>query len=596
MFLRPSTKNVNFGHRKKDTRRNRNYKIQVKRALDNDNILKKIKLIASLLELHGENDFKVRSYNTAVFRLDKVSEELNLLSRKELEKLEGVGKSIAAIIDEINQTAESKLLNQMLDRTPPGLLQLLKMGGVGPKKLRVIWEELGIETADELYQAIEDDKISELKGFGKKTQDNILEALLFKLSSQGKLLYAECKPIAESIIADLTSRLPHDLVQITGDYRRKLEIIERLNILVGTDQRPQSYAILDKLIGITWDDSKSGPFVRRGIWDDRELEVEISFSSRDNFYIDLMTKTGSLVHLDAVMDEKSRFELSGKGFASEEDIYRALGIPFIQPELREGVLEGSVKNDSSIQLLESSDLKGILHSHSTYSDGKHSLRDMASYCQSQGYQYLGITDHSKSAVYANGLSAERIAEQHIEIDKINEELSPFKIFRGIESDILTDGSLDYSDDILKTFDFIIISIHSGMKMDEEKATKRLIKAIENPYSTILGHMTGRLLLRRSGYPVNHEKIIDACAQNNVVIEINAHPWRLDIDWRWVHHALEKDVWISINPDAHEKNGIHDMQYGVNVGRKGGLTKEKTLNALTVDEIRGFFEKKKLQTV
>jgi DNA polymerase (family 10) len=237
-------------------------------------------------------------------------------------------------------------------------------------------------------------------------------------------------------------------------------------------------------------------------------------------------------------------------------------------------------------------LKGILHNHSTYSDGKNTLEEMALYCKELGFEYLGISDHSKSAFYANGLYEEKVRKQQEEVDRLNKKLAPFRIFKGIESDILHDGSLDYDAPVLASFDFIVASVHSGLKMDEQKATQRLVRAVENPYTTILGHPTGRLLLRREGYPINHKKVIDACAANGVVIEINANPWRLDMDWHWVPYALEKGVMISINPDAHQRDGYHDMVYGLHVARKGGLLRHMTFNALSAEEIEHYFIKKK----
>jgi DNA polymerase (family 10) len=238
------------------------------------------------------------------------------------------------------------------------------------------------------------------------------------------------------------------------------------------------------------------------------------------------------------------------------------------------------------------DLKGPLHNHSTYSDGKNSLRELAEYCKDAGYEYLGMADHSRSAFYANGLDEDRIRRQHEEIDRLNEKLAPFRIFKGIESDILMDGSLDYEAEVLAGFDYIVASIHSGLSMDVKKATTRLIRAIQNPYTTILGHPTGRLLLRREGYPIDHRAVIEACAAHQVVIEINANPWRLDLDWRWVRYAMEQGVILSINPDAHANEGIWHMKYGVIAGRKGGLTKDMTLNTKSADELSDYFENRK----
>jgi DNA polymerase (family 10) len=261
--------------------------------------------------------------------------------------------------------------------------------------------------------------------------------------------------------------------------------------------------------------------------------------------------------------------------------------------MREGFGEVALAKANKIpKLLEESDLKGILHNHSTYSDGKHSLRQMAVYCKELGFEYLGISDHSRTAFYAGGLEIEKVLKQHSEIDELNLELAPFRIFKGIESDILTDGKLDYPDEILEKFDFIVASIHSILNMDIGKATRRLITAIENPNTTILGHPTGRLLLRRAGYPIDHKAIIDSCAVNNVVIEINANPWRLDLDWRWIHYAMDQGVKLSINPDAHEMDGYKDMKYGVLIGRKGGLTKAMTLNTQSGNEIAAYFSERK----
>ena len=278
---------------------------------------------------------------------------------------------------------------------------------------------------------------------------------------------------------------------------------------------------------------------------------------------------------------------------SEEEIFESLGLQFIEPELRESSSIINIAKTNKIpKLIEYADLKGILHNHSTYSDGMNTLQEMAEYCKELGFQYFGISDHSQTAVYAQGLKPEKVLLQQKEIEKLNKQLAPFKIFKGIESDILNDGSLDYEEEILKTFDFVVASVHSNLKMDEEKATKRLLKAIENPYTTILGHPTGRLLLAREGYPIHHKKIIDACAANNVIIELNAHPYRLDIDWGWIPYCIEKGVKISINPDAHQKEGLKDMRYGIYSARKGMLDNKNCFNALSLEEIEKYFNKRK----
>jgi DNA polymerase (family 10) len=318
--------------------------------------------------------------------------------------------------------------------------------------------------------------------------------------------------------------------------------------------------------------------------------VDIVCVEKRYFYKELFLQTGNDEHTDAVLkrinDEVDQPE-------SEELIYIKSGLSFIKPELREGTtFIDRAENNNLPQLISYHDLKGTLHNHSTWSDGVNTIEEMAMYCRDTlKLEYLGMCDHSKSAVYAKGLSIERVLQQQEEIDHLNKKLNGFHIFTGIESDILGDGSLDYPDEILKRFDFIVASVHSNLKMDEEKATARLIKAIENPYTTILGHPTGRLLLSRKGYPIDYKKIIDACAANRVIIEINANPLRLDLDWRWHQYALEKGVWLSINPDAHRNDGFLDMHYGVAVARKGGLTKEMCLNALSLQDITQVFNHK-----
>jgi len=306
----------------------------------------------------------------------------------------------------------------------------------------------------------------------------------------------------------------------------------------------------------------------------------------------LLLQTGNDEHVQEVL---KRLDGETIKASSEKEVYTKAGLSYIEPELREGANEFILAEAGKLpELIKFSDLKGTLHNHSTWSDGVHSIEEMALFCRNElNLQYLGMCDHSKSAFYANGLNETRLLAQHAEINTLNQKLAPFKIFKGIESDILFDGSLDYAPEILATFDFVVASVHSVLKMNEEKATSRLIKAIENPYTTILGHPTGRLLLSRSGYPIDYKKVIDACAENNVVIEINANPLRLDLDWRWHQYAIEKGVILSVNPDAHRKDGFYDMHYGVFVARKGGVARENCLNSYTLEEITHFFAKKLL---
>lgn len=561
--------------------------------MENSDIVRTLRLTSQLMELHEENPFKIRSYTNAIFALEKINARLDELSIAELSLMEGIGKSMADKIHRISEQGTFEELENLLAKTPPGILDMLQIKGIGPKKIRALWKELGLESADALLEACENNQVAKLKGFGEKTQENIKQALLFSQAVVGKLHYASAEPIAADLLKELQEKGLSAC--ITGQMARKEEIIDQIQLVVDTRDFEQINQLLDTLPAIEKNEKSSSPFVWRGYLEASGLSLEVFLVAPDKFVSHVFVRSAAQAHLcytDGSGANLLQTALSGS-FESEEAIYKKLGLPFIVPELREGLHEFDlVRNNTINNLVEYKDLKGILHNHSTYSDGKHSLEEMALYCKELGYQYLGISDHSKAAFYASGLHEDRVRKQHQEIDALNRKLSPFRIFKGIESDILNDGSLDYTNDVLATFDFIVASIHSNLKMDEQKATQRLIRAIENPYTTILGHPTGRLLLRREGYPVDHKKIIDACAANGVIIEINANPWRLDIDWRWLPYALEKGVMISINPDAHEKEGYHDMVYGVYVARKGGLTREMTFNALPVEELTNHFLKRK----
>lgn len=525
-----------------------------------------LKLTGQLMELHNENPFKAKAYANAAFRLAKSRIDIDGLSLQDLEKIEGISKGIPQKIIELNEKGSIAELDVLLEKTPLGVVEMLKIKGLGPKKVAQLWTELGIESPGELLYACNENRLTDLKGFGAKTQDSVRKAIEFSLENQGRYHYYQAEPFAEVIYNRLKELCDCDKFSFTGEYRRKCEVIERIELIAATEIPP---AELD-FSHLT------------------AIPVTVHITSKEDYFRKLFITTGSAAHL-----EKIGFHDTGKSFDSEEQIYQSLGLPFIPPELREGLEEMQmVEKKRHLDLITDNDLKGILHNHSTYSDGVDTLRDMAVFAREKGYEYLGICDHSQSAFYAKGLKIDRVLAQMEEIDQLNAELAPFKIFKGIESDILQDGNLDYPEHILEKFDFIVASIHSNFKMDIEKATARLIKAVENPYTTILGHPTGRLLLSRNGYPVDHKKVIDACAANGVVIEINANPHRLDIDWRWINYCMDKGVMLSINPDAHSKEAFSDMHYGVCVARKGGLTPSFCLNAKSLEELEIWFRLKR----
>lgn len=564
--------------------------------MKNKDIIKILSNSVSYMELHGENDFKIKSYTNAIYNLERTDVKLGILGLADLEKIEGVGKSIAAAIHEINTTGKYSKLDELVNQTPGGLRQLMKLRGLGAKKLKVLWSEAGIETIEALENAIEGGELTKLKGFGAKTVDNISELIAFARETKGWVHYAVAETIANELKSEVESKLSDAKVEFAGKLRRKWEVINHLEFVISCTSFDKIDSTLAQFGNIRKLPERSGPFTWRGeTMDEDAVEVVFHYSSPEKFNNTFFLKTGSPLHLSQPINGKNLIEIAKTNlFDSEEAIYNTLGLAYCEPELREGTWELEKAQTNNLpKLVEYSDLKGVLHNHSTYSDGENTLEEMVAKCKEMGLTYLGISDHSKAAhFYANGMFEDRVKQQHEEIDELNKKMAPFKIFKGIEADILPDGALDYDPQTLESFDFVVASVHSGLSMDENKATQRLLAAIANPYTTILGHMTGRLLLMRKGYPVNHKAIIDACAEYGVIIEINAHPKRLDIDWRWVHYALEKGVLISINPDAHAIDGFKDMYYGVCVGRKGGLTKEKTLNAWSLEEVDQYFKQRK----
>ncbi|PIQ21088.1 MAG: DNA polymerase/3'-5' exonuclease PolX [Cytophagales bacterium CG18_big_fil_WC_8_21_14_2_50_42_9] len=563
--------------------------------MDNKKIIRAFRLASSLMELHDENPFKIRSYTNAVATLERMETPVAGISATQLEQIEGIGKALAAKIVAISETGSFPELDQYLAATPPGVVEMLGIKGIGPKKIRAIWKDLGVETGEALLEACEKNELAALKGFGAKTQEAIKNALLYNQQSKGKLLYAEVETLAYHLRDLLRDKLKTDQVEVAGEIRRRLEIIEQITLVAAAENPQKVLDILKTIPELEQDETKSGPFSWRGRETTSGLALACKIVSPADFVTEMFRATGSEAHLTGLFSNTDCLLLVSRKekYTSEEDIYASAGMAYVQPEMREGRNELLLAKENALpELLTDNDLRGILHNHTTYSDGANTLAQMAVYCRDKGYDYLGICDHSKSAFYANGLPEFRIREQHQEMDKLNQELAPFRIFKGIESDILADGSLDYSDEVLASFDFVVASIHSNLKMDIVKATDRLVNAVQNPFTTILGHPTGRLLLRREGYPVDFKTVIDACAEHGVIIEINANPWRLDLDWRWVEYALSKNVLLSINPDAHSTEGYHDMRYGVLMGRKGGLTREMTFNTFSLEEVAAHFEKRK----
>ena len=554
-------------------------------AVSNEVISESFSLLAKLMDIHGENPFKIKSYAAACFSIEKLTEELNEIPREKILSIKGIGPSIGRQIIEMLESGELPQLHEIIGKTPAGVIEMLRIKGLGPKKISTVWKEMEIESIGELMYACNENRLLLYKGFGEKSQNNIRDTIAFYMRSQGRFLFAEVEGYALSIVKKINEFFPGQLISTSGGFRRHLEILDQLQYITTiphsdlTDYfQKENYKIevekTDELL----------------ISSNENINLQFQIVSRESFYSGLFETSCSPEFLEKWIQEFKTIPSPD----SEEKIFQQAGVHFIPAPFREDpvTIEKAFKAPL-LPLIQFSDVKGIIHCHSNWSDGLHTIEEMAKACIEQGFEYLVISDHSKSAFYANGLSEERIREQHRYVDELNDRLAPFHIFKSIECDILNDGRLDYSDQVLSTFDLVIASVHSNLKMSEEKAMSRLLGAIQNPHTRILGHPTGRLLLSRAGYPVDHQKLIEACAAHGVVIEINAHPRRLDMDWRWIGYALQKNVLISIDPDAHSLTGYHDIHYGVLAAQKGGVTAGNNLSSYTLQQMRDFVSRKRL---
>ena len=555
-------------------------------VIDNYYIAEQFSFLSKLMDIHGENSFKSKTYSITAFNIEKLNVQLSELPPEKIFSLKGIGDSIGNKILEILKEGHMKLLEDYFAKTPPGLVEMLSIKGLGPKKIGIIWKEMEIETIGELLYACNENRLARFKGFGEKTQKSVEESIAFYLKNQGSHLYAEVESYALSVDAILKKAFKSYQFHVTGAFRRQSEVIEKLE-WVTTAPVKELDDYFEKL-NYKVEESLGNSSSYRG---SENILLQFYCVPESQFATRLFETSCSEEFLES-WNRKGSVK-SGDAFKNEEEIFSVRKLNVIPACMRENsaVIDKAKQNDFS-QLIQPSDIKGIIHSHSTWSDGTHTIEVMAEDCVKMGFEYLVISDHSKSAYYARGLFEEQIQAQHEQIEELNQKLAPFRIFKSIESDILNDGSLDYSNKILSTFDLVIASVHSNLKMTGDKATVRLLKAIENPYTTILGHMTGRLLLSRPGYPVDYAKIIDACVKNNVAIEINANPRRLDMDWRWIDYALEKGAFLSIDPDAHSVEEFAVCKYGVLSAQKGGLTRERNVSSFSLKEFEAFLAKRR----
>ncbi len=534
---------------------------------------------ALLLDLLNEEEMRAKAFTNAARQLDSVGASLEeLLIGNRLEMVKGVGPSVAHLIREAAETGTFKELEQVRIRVPRGVLDLMKVEGLGPKKAQTLWLNAKITSLAELEAAIEAGTLNTLSGFGGKTLEKFRASLAFIKQSGSRKLRHHAKQVADVLQQNLMS-LPNVLsVHFCGSMRRCSETIGDLDIILEAeadhyDDIKSGLAVLPE---VSWS------FCEGDIWSGRHatgIEIELSVCSVNELGTRLVLATGSKNH---VAELKSYGTIPAA--ATEAEVYRSLGLEFIPPPLREQGLKLRVLNEGAYPAaLTQKDIRGILHVHTTYSDGQHSLRQMADAMMARGYEFLGIADHSKVAAYARGLTPDRVYQQWEEIDQLNSELAPFRILRGTECDVLPDGKLDFDDSLLSQFDFVVASVHSSFGMTVEQATSRLCRALENPHVDILGHPTGRLLLKREGYPIDHERVLECAAKHGKAIELNCNPHRLDLDWRWFSRALELNIPIPINPDAHEIAGLDDIDFGIEIASKGPIPKELCPSAWTASE-------------
>jgi len=571
----------------------------VKDYMDKKAVASVLEQIAAFLELKGENPFRIRAFRTAARALVGFSGDLRQsLEDGSLASTRGIGPATLQIVTELVRTGRATILEELREQIPPGLVEMLEISGLGVAKIRQIHEVLGIDSLPELEAAAQDGRLAKLPRFGARTSENILKAIAFLRQATSFRLMHHAADEAESLRAAL-ERLPGVRTAIVaGDVRRRSEVVKELIFVLVAESSPaELFRKLSQLPGVQ---EYAGQ-------DERRLTLRFAGGSSAQIVATTPVNAGTVL-VQATGNEDHLRELSARaretGFGlngaalwrgsefvptpDEATFYQALGLSYIPPELREGMGEVAAASQELLpRLLEAKDLKGFLHCHTRYSDGSASVEELARACQATGYEYLGVTDHSQAAAYAGGLTPEDLARQGDEIDEVNSRLQGFRVLKGIEADILQDGRVDYDERVLAQLDFVIASIHSRFNLDKKQMTARMLVAMDNPYLTIIGHPTGRLLLSRDPYPIDLDAIIEKAATSGVALEINADPHRLDLDWRVLRRARERGAAISIGADAHNVAGLSYVEYGVGMARKGWLGSADVLNARPVEEFMSF---------
>jgi len=548
--------------------------------------------IAVLLELSGENPFKARSYANVARQIEQADEDVDVLVReKRLRELKGVGEALEKKIEELVTTGTLGYHQKLRSTFPETLFELFGIPGLGAKRIKTLYEDLGVRSLGELEYACGENRLLSLKGFGPKMQQNVLDGIAFSKRHRGLHLFNAAWSEASRLKRHLSGDASVQRIEVAGSLRRRKEVVKDIDILASSKKATGLMSRFVEAEGIeritAQGETKSSVLLESG------LAADLRVVTDEEFPYALHHFTGSKEHNVAMRQRAKDRGLKMNEYGlfrgekslpckDETEIFAALDLPFIPPELREDM--GELEAEALPTLVERGDLIGVFHCHTVYSDGLATVEQMADAAQQRGYAYIAIADHSQSAAYAGGLSPAAVEKQHKEIDKVNRSTKGIRVLKGIESDIRSDGSLDYEEAVLERFDIIIASVHSKLTMTEDEATERIVRAVENPYTTILGHPTGRLLLSREGYPLDMERVLDACRANRVAVEINANPHRLDLDWRHMKRAKEKGVKLCIAPDAHNPEGLDDVEYGLGIARKGWLEAGDLLNCMDVKEL------------
>jgi DNA polymerase (family X) len=572
-----------------------------------EGIAEVLEQIATLLELKDENPFKIRAYTNAARSIETFGGNLGDLKDEEtLEKIPGIGKAIAAKIKELAETGSLKFFEELRAEFPGAILELFSIPGLGAKKIKALYEKLQVSSIAELQAACESGKVAELPGFGKTTQDKLCQAIVTRAQHSGSFQLGQIAGEAESLQADLRAHPDTLHVCIAGSYRRHKEIVRDLDFIVATKEPGAitksfvTHPLVESVIA--QGSTKSSVRLRCGIQCDLRVVSAAEYPFALNYFTgskehNIVMRNRALQHgwtlneyrmAPAPTDPKAqKKKVSAKipAIRDEAELYRALDLDYVEPELRENCGEFDAAASGKLpRLIELQNLRGTFHCHTTASDGHNTLEEMAAAAQELGLQYLGIADHSRSSIQAHGLDLERLRGQIAAIKKLNATFDGIRLFAGIECDILRDGTLDFEDEVLAQLDFVVASIHSAHTLPEAQMTERVIRALQNPYVTMLAHPTGRLLLKRDPYAIDIPAIIEAAAETETWIEINAAPKRLDLDWRWWPLAKEKGVKCVINPDAHRVERLQELRFGIGVARKGWLTRSDVMNCLPLGKI------------